>query len=247
MTKPCFNINYPCFSFSCTSSTNLRYTTCASYAFSRRTLLAGLIKVPLPVLSWVTERSHSDSKSSLLRATIAALRRDCGPFLSKVAPLSKETLLWRGHYTQYTLPILASPRSDLTDDATYGTTGATFFRHLDVIMTEQADKNSLVPRPCFSHIGTGSSANAAEWGFPLTVWPCGSIKCAVRKNGGPIYAQGDTLTSAALSRGPLVYAGLRDALRRGDEVMFQCHSFYILPSDYLSDVVDNLHHAPTVT
>lgn len=165
------------------------------------------------------------------------LRDNCSPFLSTIAPLSENALLWRGHTHSYTNLTMSSPQSDLIDDQTYGKEGAAFFCALDTLMLEQFWKTDFVPRPRSSHIGTGSKATAAEWGVPLTIWPCGAIRYAVRECGGLIYANGDSVASAQIHRGSLVYTGLRDALQHGDEVMFQCHSFYILPSQLLSHVV----------
>lgn len=216
---------------------------CIQNRVSRRFMLMHFVALPVfSMLSSPEDESHQhpyDGQTQVARIA-TTLRTHCKPFLAAIAPLSKNALLWRGHDHHCTDLTLSSPQSDLTDDPTYGKEGAAFFRRLDVLMSEQSRATDFVPRPNFSHIGTGSRTTAAEWGIPLTVWPCGLLRYAVREHGGLIYASGDSIASARNQRGSLIYTGLRDALQRGDEVMFQCHSFYILPLQLLPSVVTML-------
>lgn len=222
----------------CTGSRNM--AMCVQNSFSRRLLLKQFSALPLIyLLTSQEEGPHHNPRidDTHVYYITKTLRDHCSSFLSTIAPLSENALLWRGHTHTYTNLTLSSPKSDLVDHHTYGKEGAAFFRALDTLMLEQFCKTDFVPRPRSSHVGTGSRATAAEWGVPLTIWPCGAIRYAVREHGGLIYANGDSVASAQVHRGSLVYTGLRDALQHGDEVMFQCHSFYILPSHLLSHVV----------
>lgn len=124
-----------------------------------------------------------------------------------------------------------SPPSDLFLDSTYGPSGATFFRALHV-------PHLQISR---AHIATGSHLLASQWGFPVTVWPIGHFKYVSRVT-GLIYDDTDMESPqrADLARGPLQQRNLRTALIAGDEVLFQCRAFYILPEYLLPYVLAQL-------
>lgn len=169
------------------------------------------------------------------------LRYRCQPFLDSIRPVSQLELLWRGHPDHVKVMTESNPPSDLLNIETYGKNGAKFFKSLDLILTSQSIFNSQVPRPSESHIGTGSFSTAEQWGIPHTVWPCGDFRYAFWKNGDLIYTSGDTIKTSYQQRGPMLFGEhLREALHDGREVMFQCHSFYILPSHVLMDVLEIL-------
>lgn len=169
------------------------------------------------------------------------LRFGCQPFLNAIRPFSHSSLLWRGHPNHVQALVQSNPSADLLDPGTYDKNGASFFRALNMILTLQSMTNSGVPLPSESHIGTGSFSTAGQWGIPLTVWPCGNFRYAFWKNGDLIYELGDTLTASYYQRGPMLFGEhLREALQSGKEVMFQCHSFFILPSENLIEVLEIL-------
>lgn len=202
---------------------------------SRRKVIHMLSFIPLASLPTEEIQRH---RWEIAQQVANCLRLNCEDYLRQVAPLSDTGLMWRGHEHPPKELTRSSPKSDLLSPTTYGRPGADFFSRLDNDLTILSAPDSNVPRPSNAHIATGSRDTAAQWGFPLTVWPTSPFLYAVRTTSQLIYTPGEAYQPNVVSNGGMIFGnGLRRALHQGHEVLFECPSFYILPLHLHHDVV----------
>lgn len=205
---------------------------------SRRQFLRHVLAVPAITLS---VRASSRPLLGLSASqTAELLKSNCASYISLIAPISEHVLLWRGAQARNSASVeLRSPSPDLLDEDTYGREGANFFKALESAMLQLRVRNNIVLPSC-AHIAVGKRETAAQWGEPVTIWPCGSLKYAYWRSSSLIYDDGDSLP-AFESRGDKLIFGhdLRSAVEAGKEVMFvsESNQFYEVHEDMMRDIL----------
>lgn len=123
---------------------------------------------------------------------------------------SSGRFLYRGESVD--CPEILHPKPDLLLPETYNEPEA--LRYFESL---QNQLSSTTARPDNGHIGTGSQADAAQWGSPVSVWPLGHRFSYVwPKDRSLIYPGGSCPVDTSL----VIDQGLSTALAEGKEVLF---------------------------
>lgn len=216
--------------------------TCHAYSvrafakMDRRGLLRTVRSIVMPAVIPAPSRADAvDFGFHSSAETAHVIWDNCAFFLSAIGPVSANVILWRGasmaELVEY--GIIISPPYDLLDEDTYGTNGAEFFR-----IIEKAGIAAATPSK--SHIAVGNRLIASHWGPPVTVWPVGPFSYTYDENRKLIY-EDECFENGHMGKEQLINnIGLRDAIRKGKEIMFSSPSYVAVRDEKLIMVLKYL-------